>query len=89
MRIDRDEDWFEPEPKYAHTFYRRADRAYVDVHWRLSGAAAEATAQWDLMSRHTIALGVGGRSVVALDAAATAVLWRSTPTTTALRSRLR
>jgi hypothetical protein len=91
VRIDRDEDWFEPEPKYAHTFIRGTDRAYVDVHWRLSGAAARAERQWDLLSRHTTQLNVAGRSLTALDAAATAVLvalhanHHGTAKTTALR----
>src|SRR5437588_2073464 len=42
VRVDRDEDWLGPEPKYAHTFRRQRDGAVIDLHWRLDGAMAPA-----------------------------------------------
>ncbi len=74
VRVDRDEDWFEPAPKYAHTFLRKTDRAYLDVHWRLSGAGAGAADQWELLRWHTTQLDLGGRPLTVLDPAATAML---------------
>jgi hypothetical protein len=74
VRVDRDEDWMGPAPKYAHTFQRPTDGAMVDLHWRLSGAAATPEEVWSAVSEHIVALEVGGRLVSGLDAAATAVL---------------
>lgn len=73
VRIDRDEDWIGPGPKYAHTF-RRADRALVDLHWRFSGAMASPEELWRSLAEHTMSLSLGGGTVATLDETASAVL---------------
>lgn len=73
-RVDRDEDWIGPAPKYSHTFHRPADGALLDLHWRLSGALASPDVLWSCISSHTVELEVGGRPVASLDAIASALL---------------
>jgi len=74
VRVDRDEDWLGPAPKYAWTFRRMRDGAVVDLHWRLSGSAAEPEQVWSTLHRHLVPLEVGGRSLDVLDAPASALL---------------
>lgn len=74
VRTDRDEDWVGPAPKYAHTFQRPRDRAMVDLHWRLSGAAASPEAQWSALINRTRPLEIGGRAIDTLDEPASAVM---------------
>ncbi|MGZ4248543.1 MAG: nucleotidyltransferase family protein [Solirubrobacteraceae bacterium] len=74
VRIDRDEPALGPAPRYARTFRRAADGAIVDLHWRLSGAAAAPAHVWSILSAHLTILEVGGRPVHVLDAPASAFL---------------
>jgi hypothetical protein len=74
VRADRDEDWLGPEPKYAHTFERPADRGVIDLHWRLSGAGAAAAQVWSTLAPRTETLEVAGRVVATLDPPACAAL---------------
>ncbi|HTU86223.1 MAG TPA: nucleotidyltransferase family protein [Solirubrobacteraceae bacterium] len=74
VRVDRDEDWCGPGPKYAHTFSRARDGALIDLHWRLSGASAAPEDEWSTLSVHTRPLEVGGQRIAALDEPASAVL---------------
>lgn len=74
VRIDRDEDWMGPAPKYSHTFKRPADGAMVDLHWLLSGSLVSPAKLWSTLVDHTVELEVAGRTVVALDATASALL---------------
>jgi Uncharacterised nucleotidyltransferase len=74
VRTDHDEDWLGPAPKYAHTFQRFGDGAYVDLHWRLSGAAASPDQQWAAIGKHRAKVVVSGREIDALDPPATALL---------------
>lgn len=73
-RLDRDEDWLGPEPKYAHTFRRDRDGAVIDLHWRLSGAMAPPALQWTKISEHTRLIDIGGRPVHVLDSVGGAVI---------------
>jgi hypothetical protein len=73
-RIDREEPALGPAPKYARTFRRARDGAIVDLHWRLSGAAAPPGEVWSTLREHVTTLDVGGRPVSVLDAAASAFL---------------
>ena len=73
-RIDRDEPALGPAPKYARTFRRERDGAIVDLHWRLSGAAAPPGQVWSILSGHVTTLEVGGRLVSVLDGVASALL---------------
>src|SRR5205807_1770908 len=74
IRVDRDEDWMGPAPKYAHTFYRETDGAVIDLHWRLSGVPAGPEELWRSLCGHTTELDVGGRLIKSLDSAACALL---------------
>lgn len=74
IRVDRDEDWLGPEPKYAHTFRRPRDGALVDLHWRLSGATASSETVWAALRRHTTSMDLQGRTIRVLDAPASALL---------------
>lgn len=74
VRVDRDEDWLGPAPKYAWTFRRMRDGAIVDLHWQLSGSAAGPEQVWSILRRHVIPLEVGGRLLDVLDAPASALL---------------
>lgn len=74
VRVDRDEDWIGPAPKYSHTFQRPTDGAIVDLHWRLSGAGASPDEVWSAAIEHAVELEVGGRPVAGLDPAASALL---------------
>jgi hypothetical protein len=74
IRIDRDEPGLGPAPKYARTFRRERDGSIVDLHWRLSGAAAPPRQVWLALRGHLTTLEVGGRPVEVLDAAASAFL---------------
>jgi hypothetical protein len=73
-RIDREDPGLGPAPKYARTFRRERDGAIVDLHWRLSGAAASPGRVWSTLSAHVATLEVGRRPVNVLDAAASAML---------------
>lgn len=73
-RIDREDPGPGPAPKYARTFRRERDGAIVDLHWRLSGAAAAPGQVWSTLSGHVTTLEVGRRPVSVLDAAASAML---------------
>src|ERR1700761_4952707 len=55
MRIARDEA-LGPAPKYARTFRRERDGAIVDLHWRLSGAAAPPEQVWSILCGHLTTL---------------------------------
>jgi hypothetical protein len=74
IRIDREEPALGPAPKYARTFSRARDGAIVDLHWRLSGAAAPPGQVWSTLREHVTTLEVGGRPVSVLDAPASAFL---------------
>jgi hypothetical protein len=74
VRIDRDEPALGPAPKYARTFRRECDGAIVDLHCRLSGAAAPPEQVWLILCGHVTSLEVGGRPVSVLDDAASAFL---------------
>lgn len=74
VRVDSDEDWLGPAPKYAWTFRRKRDGALVDLHWRLSGSAAGPEQVWSTLRGHLIPLEVGGRVLDVLDAPASALL---------------
>jgi hypothetical protein len=74
VRVDRDEPALGPAPHYARTFRRAADGALIDLHWRLSGAAAAPADVWSILTEHRTMLEVGGRRVRVLDAPASACL---------------
>jgi Uncharacterised nucleotidyltransferase len=74
VRVDRDEDWLGPAPKYAWTFRRMRDGSVVDLHWRLSGSGATPEQVWSILRRHVTPLQVGGRLLDVLDASASALL---------------
>lgn len=74
VRIDRDEDWLGPDPKYAHTFRRARDGALVDLHWRISGVAVAPEPAWSELYGRLTRLDIGGLTVATLDTAASAML---------------
>lgn len=74
VRVDRDEDWLEPVPKYAHTFQRPSDGAAVDLHWTLSGVRMEPQRVWSVLREHATQLKIAGRPVTTLDAAASGLM---------------
>lgn len=70
---ERDVSWIEDWPNPAQPWHRKSDGAVLDLHVTLAGVGVEPRALWELLSRETDLMKVGGKEVRVLSLPARAL----------------